>query len=106
LAGLAVKRGKTVVVSEEPLALWSERARRHDFGGQVCFICRPFRTIPEPADWQQLLDRILALHQQHGIDLAVFDPLAPFLRCENLAQSVLETLLPLRALTTAGLAVW
>ncbi len=104
LAGLAVKPGKSVVVSEEPLALWADRARLHDFGGQVCFICQPFRTIPERVEWQTLLDRILALHEQHGIDLAVFDPLAPFLRCENHAQSVLETLLPLRALTAAGMA--
>src|SRR4029077_17366089 len=105
LAGLAVKPGKSVVVSEEPLSLWADRARRFDFGGQVCFISQPFRTIPGPEDWQTLLDRILALKQQHGIDLAVFDPLAPFLRCENHAQGILETLLPLRALTENGLAV-
>src|SRR5579871_1361190 len=37
LAGLAVKPGKTVVVSEEPMELWAERARRYDFGGKVCF---------------------------------------------------------------------
>jgi hypothetical protein len=104
LAGLAIKPGKSVVVSEEPLGLWADRARRLDFGGQVCFISQPFRTIPQPDEWQTLLDRIRALHQQHGIDLAVFDPLAPFLRSENHAQSVLETLLPLRALTGNGLA--
>jgi hypothetical protein len=74
LAGLAVKPGKSVVVSEEPLSLWADRARRLDFGGQVCFISQPFRTIPQPDEWQTLLDRIRALHQQHGIDLAVFDP--------------------------------
>jgi hypothetical protein len=104
LAGLAVAPGKSVVVSEEPLELWADRARRLDFGGQVCFICRPFRTIPKPEQWQALLDRIVALQQQHGIDLVVFDPLAPFLRSENQAPSVLETLLPLRALTATGLA--
>ncbi len=106
LAGLAVKPGKTVVVSEEPLSLWAERARRHDFGGQVCFLSQPFRAIPKPEEWQALLDRILALRRQHGIDLAVFDPLAPFLRSENHAHSMLETLLPLRVLTGNGLAVW
>jgi hypothetical protein len=104
LAGLAVKPGKSLVVSEEPLALWAERARRLDSGGQVCFINQPFRAIPGPEEWQTLLDRILALQQEHGIDLVVFDPLAPFLRCENHAQSVLNMLLPLRALTATGLA--
>jgi hypothetical protein len=104
LAGLAIKPGKTVVVSEEPLALWADRARRLDFGGQVCFISQPFRAIPQPDEWQALLDRIRALQQQHGIDLAVFDPLAPFLRAENHAHSILQTLLPLRALTSNGLA--
>jgi hypothetical protein len=105
LAGLAVKPGKSVVVSEEPLLLWADRARRLDFGGQVCFVCRPFRTVPNANEWQSLLDHLLALHYQHGIDLAVFDPLAPFFRCENHAHSVLETLLPLRTLTATGLAV-
>ncbi len=32
LAGLAVKPGKSVVVSEEPLSLWADRARRLAFG--------------------------------------------------------------------------
>src|SRR5216684_207784 len=38
LAGLAVKPGKSVIVSEETRAVWSERFRRYDFGGQVCLI--------------------------------------------------------------------
>src|SRR3954464_10553619 len=45
LGGLAVKPGKTLVVSEEPLPLWAERARKHRFGSSVCFIPQPFRTI-------------------------------------------------------------
>jgi hypothetical protein len=105
LAGLAVKPGKSVVVSEESMSLWADRARLYNFGGKVCFIPQPFLTIPRPEQWQALLDRILALRGQHGIDLAVIDPLAPFLRGENQARSVLETLLPLGALTRAGMAV-
>src|SRR5207244_928613 len=97
--------GKSVVVTEEPLSLWADRARQCDFGGQVCFASQPFPGIPKPEDWQALLDRLAALRQEHGIDLAVFDPLAPFLRCENDARSVLETLLPLRTLTASGLAI-
>ncbi len=104
LGGLAVRPGKTVVISEEPLPLWKQRAQLHNFGGQVCFLPQPFRTIPQPAEWQRLIDRILALRAQHGCDLAVIDPLAPFLRDENLARSMLETLLPLGALTRVGMA--
>jgi hypothetical protein len=105
LAGLAVKAGKTLVVSEEPQALWTERARQFDFGGRVCFFCQPFRHVARPEEWQALLDRLLTLGTQHGIDLAVIDPLAPYLRQENQAQSMLQTLLPLGALTRGGMAV-
>jgi hypothetical protein len=103
---LQVRPGKTVVVSEEPLSLWADRARRLDFGGKVCFLPRPFLTIPRLEEWQALLDRILALRQLHGIDLAVIDPLAPFLRGENQARSMLESLMPLGALTRAGMALF
>lgn len=105
LAGLAVKPGQTVVITEEPVPLWAERAARLDFGGRACFIPQPFRAVPGPAEWQALIDRLLDLRARHGIDLAVIDPLAPLLRQENQARAVLETLLPLRALTDVGMAV-
>src|SRR5262249_32904691 len=78
LAGLAVQPGKTVVVSEESAALWADRARRHDFGGNVCFFPQPFLNIPSPTEWRALLERINQLHDQHGVDLLVIDPLARF----------------------------
>jgi AAA domain len=105
LAGLAVKPGRTVVVSEESREVWEDRARQFDFGGKVCFIFRPFLTIPRPEEWQALIERILALREQHGCDLVLLDPLAPFLRGENQARSIYETLLPLGALTRRGMAV-
>ncbi len=105
LAGLAVQPGKSLVVSEEPMALWAERDRRCDFGGRVCFFPRPFTHVPDAAQWQALVNRILALRDQHGIDLAVIDPLAPYLRNENQPQTIFATLLPLAALTQAGMAV-
>ena len=46
LAGLAVTPGKTVVVTEEPEAIWADRARLYPFGGQVCFVPRPFLGVP------------------------------------------------------------
>jgi hypothetical protein len=104
LAGLAVKPGKSVVITEEPRRLWAERARRYDFGGQVCFFPQPFRSIPTLAEWQGLIDRIRALHDQHGFDLVVIDPLAPFLRGENQPKNIFEALLPLNTLTGLGMA--
>jgi hypothetical protein len=104
LAGLAVRPGKTVVITEEHPNLWADRARRYDFGAQVCFIPRPFPSIPTPQEWQALIDRIRALHQQHSIDLVVIDPLAPFLRGENQPRGILEALLPLTVLTDLGMA--
>lgn len=105
LAGLAVKPGKTIVVTEESPALWAERARRLDFGGQVIFISRPFAGRPSPEQWQALIDRLLQRRQEHGIDLAVFDPLAPLLRRENQAGDMFDALRPLATLTRAGMAV-
>ena len=105
LAGLAVKPGRTVVISEESRELWEERARQFDFGGKVCFVFRPFLTIPTPEEWRALIERILALRDQHDIDLAVLDPLGPFLRGENQARSIYDALLPLGALTRRGMAV-
>ena len=105
LAGLAVKPGRSAIVSEEPTSLWAARISKYDFGGQVCFLCRPFLAIPTPDEWQTLIDRILHLRQSSGIDLVVIDPLAPCLRQENQARGVLETLMPLTALTRAGIAL-
>jgi hypothetical protein len=85
--------------------VWEERARQFDFGGKVCFIFRPFLTIPTPEEWRALIERILALREQHDIDLAVLDPLGPFLRGENQARSIYDALLPLGALTRRGMAV-
>src|SRR5437763_335900 len=66
LAGLAVKPGKSVIVSEESTSLWAQRVSRYDFGGNVCFLCRSFLAIPTPEVWQALIDRILHLRQASG----------------------------------------
>jgi hypothetical protein len=108
LAGLPVRPGKAVVVSEEPHALWEERRRKLPFGPHVCWLCQPFRGKPTLPEWLALLDHLLALHWQYTLDLVVIDSLAYFLpsRSENDAGAMLEGLMPLRRLTTEGLAVW
>jgi hypothetical protein len=105
LAGLNVRPGKTLVVTEESTLLWAERDRLLDFGDNVCFLSRPFLTFPDAAQWQAFINRALYLRDQHSIDLVVIDPLAPLLRCENSAKCVLDVLLPLNALAAQGMAV-
>ena len=107
LAGLPVRAGKAVVLSEESPALGSSRSDKFDFGGHVCWICRPFCGKPRPAQWLGLIDEVAALHRQHPFDLLALDPLASFLpgRSENSADAILDALLPLQRLTTQGVVV-
>lgn len=107
LADLAVRPGKAVVVSEESIEQWRLRKQKFGFGPHICWICRPFRGKPRLPEWLALLDHILDLRHDHGIELAVIDPLASFLpaRSESEATGVMEALLPLQRLTAVGLAV-
>jgi hypothetical protein len=106
-AGLPLRAGKAVVVSEESPLHWHQRGQKLHFGDHVCWLCRPFRGKPRVDEWLALLDHLLELRQQHGIDLVVIDPLASFLpgRSENLAGDMLDALLPLQRLTATGLSV-
>jgi hypothetical protein len=105
LGGLPVRPGRSLVISEEPLPLWADRIRKHQLGDSTCFILRPFAKLPGVEEWLGLIERALAIHQQHSVDLLVIDPLAPLLQHENLARSMLEALLPLGQLLRAGMAV-
>lgn len=107
LAGLAVRPGRAVVVSEEGAEHWLRRSEKFDFGTHVCWVCRPFPGKPTEEDWHRLLDHLLSLRRERGIDLAVIDPLANFLpgRDENLAGTMLSSLLPLKRLMGEGMAV-
>ena len=105
LAGLAVRPGRAVVITEEDEELWKERARRLGIGGQVTLVSRPFRgRRPTPDQWHQLIDSLAARHEAVGFDLVVVDPLADFLpsRTENNAAVVLDMLMPLQELTRRG----
>ena len=93
-----------MVVSEESAAHWVARGRKLDLGGHVWWLCRPFRGKPRPEEWLALVDRLGELRERHGIDLAVIDPLGPFLSAENNSRSMLDALLPLRELTRRGMA--
>ena len=107
LAGLPVAPGRAVVVSEEAPEMWARRAERLDFGRHVCFLCRPFDHKPNAAEWEGLVNELDRLRVEHGLTLAVIDPLAVFLpgRDENNASAIITALMPLRRLTAAGMAV-
>jgi hypothetical protein len=104
---LPVRPGRAVVVSEEGPALWQQRSQKLAFTDQVCLVCRPFVGKPSREQWQALVSRLLALHQQFRFDLAVFDTLASFLPpgSENQADAMLRALAPLQLLTKEGLSV-
>jgi hypothetical protein len=107
LAGLAVRAGKAAVVSEESVAQWRLRKQKFGFGPHICWICRPFRGRPSADKWAAMLDHLLGVRREYGIDLVVIDPLAEFLptKSESEAGGILDALLTLQRLTTAGLAV-
>ena len=50
LAGLAVRPGRAIVVSEESAEHWLARDDRLHFGPNIQFICRPFRGRPTVAN--------------------------------------------------------
>jgi hypothetical protein len=96
-----------VVVSEEGPEQWERRTAHLDFGDHTGWICRPFKGKPRSEDWLALLDQLAALHQCTPLRLVVIDPLAAFLpaKSENDASCMLQALMPLQRLTSAGLAV-
>ena len=107
LAGLRVTAGKAVVVSEETRANWEERSRKLGLGSHVRVLCRPFKGKPMLQEWLTLVEALVEVHADTGVDLVVIDPLASFLpgRNENLAGAMLESLMPLQQLTARGVSV-
>ena len=109
LGGLAVKPGRTVIICEEPMDLWAPRIDKHQFDDTVCFISRPFPSFPTREQWLDLMNRVLAIHREHGVDMVVIVPPSSALLqgSENHAMLLmLETLLVLRdPQSRAGMAV-
>ncbi|HLW66966.1 MAG TPA: AAA family ATPase [Gemmataceae bacterium] len=107
LAGLEVRPGPAIVVSEESRTLWKSRHAALRFGDNVRWLCRPFQGRPRPEQWLALIDHMLAARAQRGLELVVIDPLAAFLpgRTENDAATMMEALLPLQRLCERGVCV-
>ena len=109
LAGLAVKPGRAIVVSEEPASDWDARCRRLAIGQNVQFLCRPFKGArPPETQWFDLVAGLETLHRREALDLVIIDPLATLLPgyAETCGPQMLDCLLPLQALADIGPAVW
>jgi hypothetical protein len=106
LAGLPVRPGRAVVLSEEPPEKWVERSQHVDLDGHVSWFCLPFVGTPTEATWLELLARVERLHEQQPIALLVIDSLANLspMRSENDAVQMLRPLQPLRRLTQRGVS--
>jgi hypothetical protein len=109
LAGLPVRPGRALVVSEEAPADWAWRCRHLGIGQNVRFLCRPFQgALPTDAQWQSLIAAVEELHRAQGLELVVIDPLATLLPsgAESCGPKLLACLLPLQKLASQGPAVW
>jgi hypothetical protein len=107
LADLAVAPGRAIVVSEESAADWKRRCADFGIGEHVQFLCRPFKAPPSMKDWLALIDAFQELRSHKSVDLVALDPLSSFLpaHAETVPAVMLEALLPLQRLTTAGLGI-
>jgi hypothetical protein len=106
VAGLTVRPGKAVIVSEEARGQWCPRHRKLNLR-HVHFLCRPFRCKPTLEQWLAFLEKLAALHARHALSLVVIDTLTTFLPGRNEASAgvMMEALLPLRRLSQLGLSV-
>ncbi|HEX3147940.1 MAG TPA: AAA family ATPase [Gemmataceae bacterium] len=107
LAGLAVRAGRAIVVSEEADDLWADRVDHLRLGDELTIVSRPFRGRPSSQQWQALIDQLVDRHAADPFNLLVIDPLAAFVpgRSENDAGAMLDVLLPLQELTRLGVAI-
>ncbi len=107
LAGLPVRPAKVVVISEEWHMNWAQRSQKLHFGKNVTFLCRPFAGKPTKQDWATLIDTLVKVRHDQGLDLLVIDPLVTFLpgHQENVADGLMDVLLTLQNLTRLGVCV-
>ncbi len=104
--GLALRAGRAVVVTEENTELWDQRHKKHRFGENLCWYCRPFRGKPSMETWRAFLHGLAAQARQQPYDLLLIDPLAKFLPgSENHAGSIVDGLAGLDELTALNVSV-
>jgi hypothetical protein len=107
LAGLPVRAGRAVVVSEESPDIWWDRGRRLTLDGHVRWFCKPFQGKPTTQQWLDLLGEVGRLHDREPVDLLAIDPLAHLaaMRSENDSAEMIQAVAPLQRLTSRGVSV-
>jgi hypothetical protein len=105
VAGLSVRQGRAVVISEEPPFLWLDRGLAADRDDHIQWFCQPFLGRSSEADWRQLLGLIGQMHAEKRVDLLVIDSLANLapMRTENDAVQMLKSMEPFQALSARGI---
>jgi predicted ATP-dependent serine protease len=100
-------RRRTLVISEEGSGHWSRRREAFKLDDHVHVLCRPFRGRPSLPEWERFIAHVCDLIQLHGYDLVVIDTLAGLwsVADENDAAHVTAALMPLNAITGAGVAL-
>jgi hypothetical protein len=88
LAGLPVRAGRAVVVSEEPPELWWERGRHLDLDDHIQWFCKPYQGKPTTEQWHDLLAQVGRMHDRQPVDL-----LAPNV-CQPAARPLRHLLAP------------
>ena len=100
LAGLPVKPGRAIIVSEESVGEWAKRHQTLHFQHSY-FLCRPFRgRKPTLEQWLSLLEYVGRMQREHDMNLLVVDTLTTFLPGLNEAAAgpMMQALLPLNDL--------
>jgi hypothetical protein len=77
LLGRAVRRGRTILCSEENATLWALRQPPLDFGPRLEYH-RPISCDPSPGRWRRFIDHLLGLGEG-SFDLLVIDTVMSFL---------------------------
>jgi hypothetical protein len=105
--GRPVKGCRVLVVSEEDETTWAERRDALGLKDHLEFLPRPFRARPTMAGWNGFLAHLAALCAERHFDLVIFDTVSKLwpVRDENDATQVENALVPIYALTDAGVAV-
>jgi KaiC/GvpD/RAD55 family RecA-like ATPase len=97
----------TLIVSEEPSRLWSERRETLGLSPSILFLQREAFSRPDHREWRLLIEQVSREVKVRGIGLVIFDTLPsawPVVH-ENDAGETLEALTPLRGLCAAGAGV-
>ena len=100
--------GPVILVTEEPMALWSARRDKLGLDAQrIMILERPTLARCTDIQWRRLIEDLLSIVKETNAELVVFDTLPGIwpVGNENDAGEVLDSLSPMRDLAQAGAAV-